>query len=108
MVPGLVRLAVVPAEIVDPEFAGASPVDEVLVGVPERAKSMSRVLDARTSSLPGAVALLHVDRDAEPDAFVLDHGGLAVDLGVGRVHARHGLHGLDHGVADEVGEADLP
>ena len=96
-------------EIVDPEFAGASPVDEVLVGVPERGEvHVLRVLDARDEQLPGAVALLHVDRDAEPDAFVLDHGGLAVDLGVGHVHARHGLHGLDHGVADQVGEADLP
>ena len=57
-----------------------------------------------------AVALLDVDGEAEAEVLVAHDVGLAVGaLGVGRVHHRGGAgDGLDDGVADDVGEADLP
>ncbi len=54
-----------------------------------------------------AVVLLQVDGEAEVDVGRLDEGGLAVLLGEAVVHLRHERQGLDHGVADEVREADL-
>ncbi len=83
--------------------------DQVLVAAPELVEvHLVGLLDGGHDQLTGAVGLGEVDRQTEVHVFGLGDAGLAVDLHVGVVHLGHGLEGLDHGVADEVGEGDLP
>ncbi len=54
--------------------------------------------------------LLHVHGQAQAHVLVTDDPGRALAVGVvheGGVHGRDGHQALDHGVADQVGEADL-
>jgi hypothetical protein len=77
IVPGLVRLIVVPWKSSTVELVGARLADDVLVGRPEVAKSIvSAALIDGTSERAGAVGLLQVDREAEVDVRGRDEGGL--------------------------------
>ena len=98
-------------EVVGGQLVGADLADELLVGGEEAGEVEGvGVLDARHEQRAAAVALLDVDGEAEAEVLVADDVGLAVGaLGVGGVHHRGGVgDGLHDGVADDVGEADLP
>ena len=98
-----------PREVVRADLLVARLADEVLVRQPERAEVEGvGVLDHGDEQGVGSVGLLDVDGEAETDVGVVDHRGLAVELGVGGIHDRHFAQGLHHRVPDEVGEADLP
>ena len=92
MVPGLVRLTVVPWKSATVELVVAGLADDVLVRRPERGE-VHRLggLDRRHQQLPGAVGLLHVDGEAEVDVRRLDQVRLAVDDVEAVVHLRHRL-----------------
>ena len=106
MVPGLVRVSVVPWKSSTVSLLAAGLADDVLVGGPEVGEvHRLGVLDRRDEQLAGAVGLGHVDREAEVDVAGDDQGRLAVLLGEAVVHLRHVAQRLDQGVADEVGEA---
>ena len=108
IVPGLVRLIVVPWKSADRELVVAGLADDVLVGRPER-REVHRLggLDRRHQQLAGAVGLRQVDREAEVDVGRADEVRLAVDDVEAVVHLRHRLERLDQRVADEVGERHL-
>ena len=108
IVPGLVRLIVVPWKSVDRELVVAGLADEVLVGGPER-REVHRLggLDRGHQQLAGAVGLRQVDGEAEVDVGGGDEVGLAVDDVEAVVHLRHRLERLDQRVADEVRERHL-
>ena len=82
--------------------------DELLVGADE-AGEVERVglLDVGHQQGPGPVGAPGVDGQAEVDVGGPGGVGLAVDLAVHGGHHRDGREGLDHGVGDHVGEADL-
>ena len=90
IVPGLVRVTVMPAEVVGGELVGADLADEVLVGAPEGPEvERVGVADDRDQERAAAVALLDVDGDAQPDVLVAHDAGLAVGvLHVAGVHHR--------------------
>ena len=79
IVPGLVRLIVVPGEVVDGQLVGAGLADDVLVGRPELGE-VHRLggLDVRHEQLAGAVGLGEVDGQAEVDVLGRDQRRLAV------------------------------
>ena len=92
------------------ELVGLHLANEVLVGGEEAGEVQRvRVAQHRHHQRAGAVALVHVHRQAHVDVLVADEAGLAVAArGVGVLHRRHGLGDGPHdGEADEVGEADL-
>ena len=100
-----------PAEVVGGELVGPDLADQVLVGAPEGPEvERVGVADDRDHERAAAVALLDVDGEAQADVLVAHDPGLALGVvHVARVHDRHGVGDRpDHGVADEVGEADLP
>ncbi len=108
MVPGLVRLIVVPWKSRQRQLVVPGPPDDVLVGHPELGeRHRLGGLDRRHQQLPGAVRLLHVDGQAEVDVGRLDQGRLALGLVVRRVHLRQRLQRLHQRPADQVGEGDL-
>ena len=108
MPPGLVSEIVVPWKSSTVSLLAAGLAHDVLVGGPEvdEVHLLGR-LDRGDDEGAAAVVLLQVDGEAEVDVGRPDEGGLAVLLGEAVVHLRHEGQGLDHGVADEVGEADL-
>ena len=97
-----------PSEVLDGEGVLPTTAHDVLVGVPELHEvHVLGVTDGWHDEFAGAVLGIDVDGQTEVDRRVLDEVGLAVDLGIGVVHHRHGLEGLHHGVAKDVGEGDL-
>ena len=97
-------------EVVRGQLVGAHLADEVLVGGVEPVEVEGvGLLDAGHEQRAAAVALLDVDGEAEAEVVVAHDVGLAVGpFDVGRVHGGDGGgDGLHHGVADDVGEADL-
>src|SRR5205823_5324013 len=84
------------------------PAYHVLVRLPELAE-VHRLdgLDTGYDQVARPVGPGQVDGDAEVDVLRLDQHRLAVGVGVGVVHLRVQRKGLDQGVPDEVGEADL-
>ncbi len=98
-------------EVVGADLAGVDLADQLLVGEDERAEvERVGVLDARDEQRARPVALLLVHRQAQPNVLVMDDPRLArpVDVGhEGRVEGRYVVQGAHHGVADDVGEADL-
>ena len=109
IVPGLVRLIVVPGEVLHRELVGAGPPDDVLVAGPEAGEvHLLGALDRGDDERARAVGLGQVDGQAEVDVLGLDQHRLAVDLGVGAVHVREVVERPDQRVADQVGEGDLP
>ncbi len=95
-------------EVLDGQLVVPRLLDHVLVGGPEvdEVHLLGR-LDRGHDEGAGAVVLLQVDREAEVDVRGLEQRGAAVLLGEAVVHRRHEGEGLDHRVADDVGEADL-
>jgi hypothetical protein len=93
-----------------PELALPSPTDDVVVGV-DQADEVERVgvADDGDQQRVGAVALLDIDREAEPEVLVVDDAGPpGADVGhVRGVEHRHRAEGPDDGERDEMGEADL-
>ena len=95
-------------EVLDRELAAAGLADHVLIRHPELAEVHGLGgLDAGHEQLPGAVALAHVDGQAEVDVLGLDQNRLAVLLGERVVHLRGPGQRPHHRVADEVGERHL-
>ena len=97
-------------EVVDGQLVGLGLADEVVVDGHEAGEVEGvGVRDARHDERARAVALLHVDREAEADVLVAHDPGAAVgSLDEGVVHVRDVIgDGPDDGVADEVREADL-
>ena len=99
-----------PGQIVDRDLVVANLVDQRLVGIDElREVELVGLFDDRHHQGPGPVVLLEVDGDTEVHMGVAHQLRLAVvvDL-IGVVEAWGGrLDGGDHGVADDMGEADL-
>ena len=99
-------------EVVGCDLVGVDLAHQLLVGPDEGAEIQGvGILDARHEERPGARGLLHVDGQTQAHVAVADHPGRALPVGVvheGGVHGREGDQPLDHGVADQVGEADLP
>ena len=96
-----------PLEVVRGEVVLPCLGDQLLVvGVEAGEVELVRRLDAghEQRALPLA---LDVDGDAEIYPRRLDHGGLAVGLGIGAAHHRPLLGGLDDRPGDQVGEAHL-
>ena len=82
--------------------------DELLVGADEAGEVEGvGLLDVGHQQGPGPVGAAGVDGQAEVDVGRPGGVGLAVHLPVHGGHHRDGLEGLDHGVGDHVGEADL-
>ncbi len=100
-----------PGEVVGSDLVGVDLADELLVGEDEGAEvERVGVLDARDQQRARPVALLPVDREAEPDVLVVDDAGLAGAVGVrdeGGVQRRHVVQRAHDGVPDDVREADL-
>ena len=99
------------AEVVGRHLLGVDLAHQILVGHHEGPEIETLgMADDGDEQRPRAVALAHVDGQAETDVLVPNHpgGALLVDLvDEGGVEGGHGLQGLHHGVADEMGEADL-
>ena len=98
-------------EVLRRDAIGVHLAHEVLVGEHEGPEvERVRVADAGDEQRPRPVALLDVDRQAEPDVLVPHDAGLARPVevlderGVQRGDLAQGPH---HGVADQVGETDL-
>ncbi len=109
IVPGLVRLIVVPEKSSIVSLFCAGPPDDVLVGGPEAGEvHLLGALDRGDDQRARAVGLGQVDGQAEVDVLGLDEHRLAVDLGEGAVHVREVVERPDQRVADQVGEGDLP
>ena len=109
MVPGLCQADRGALEVRDGELAATGLANQVLVRRPELAEvHLVGALDVRHQELPRAVLRLQVDRQAEVDVVRRGEDWLAVFLGVRGVHLRVRLECLDDGVADQVGEGDLP
>ena len=95
-------------EVLAGQLAVAGADDDVLVGVDELLERQRLAFaDGRDDEGAGAVLVLHVDGQAQVDVLRHDERRLAVDDVVGVVHVRVGHDGLDHRVADDVGEGDL-
>ena len=72
-----------PGEVVGGDLVGVDLADQLLVGQHEGTEVEGvGVLDARHQQGPGAVALLLVDGQPEPDVLVVDDTGLAGAVGV--------------------------
>ena len=108
IVPGLVRLIVVPWKSRDRELVVAGLADQLLVRRPE-VREVHRLggLDRGHQQLPGAVGLGQVDGQAEVDVGRRDQVGLAVDRVEADVHLGHRPQRLDQREADQVRERHL-
>ena len=95
-------------EVLAGQLAVAGADHDVFVRLDELLERQGLALaDGRHDQRAGAVLVLHVDGQAEVDVLRHDQSRLAVDDLVGVVHVRVGHDGLDHRVADDVGERDL-
>ncbi len=96
-------------EVLGGDLAGAHPADDVLVGreVGGEVEGVG-LLDVGDEEAVGAVGAGDVDGQTQIDVGMADHARSAVfDGGVAGVHDGHAAQRLDHGVADQVGEAHL-
>ena len=100
-----------PGEVVDRELVGLRLADQFVVHGHEAGEVEGvGVGDARHEQRTRAVLLLHVDRDAQTDVLPAHQTWLTVGaLDERVVQRRHVIGDRPHqGVADQVGEADLP
>ncbi len=108
IVPGLVRLIVVPAK----SSTVSLPVRALRTTSSYASPELPEVhglgaLDVGHQELTRPVVLGHVDGQAQVDVLGLHQHGLAVILGERVVHRRDRGQRPDHRVADQVGERDL-
>ena len=97
-----------PREVIHGELVLTGTGNDVLVSLNELGERLGlALLDGGDHEGAGAILLREVDGQAQVDVLRLDDEGLAVLFLVAHVHARVQLHGLDHGVANNVGKGDL-
>ena len=98
-----------PDEIFNRQFVGTGFGDEYFVCVVERPEAEGvGVLDTGHHQAATAIVLHHVHGDTEADIGVAHQQRMSAVVARERVaHCRHIAQGLDDGVRDEMGEADL-
>ena len=98
-------------EVVRGDPVGVDLADQLLVGRHESAEVPEiGVDDARHEEGAATAGLLDVDCQPEAHVLVPDHPGGPLAVGIGHegcVHRRYRAESLDHGVPDQMGEADL-